>query len=232
MEDRTVHELTAAYALDALDDDERRAFEEHLPGCARCREEVADLSQTAALLAHGAPAATPRPALRDRILAEARRDGGATATVIPFPRRSGVVLGVAGAVTAAAAAIAIAFGVHSASLSRDLDDAQQAVDVLADPAAREIPLEGAKGRLVVNSEGSAALVVQGLRPAPKGKTYELWVIRDGAPRPAGLFEGEDEDDLVLLDERVDKDATVAATLERDGGVDAPTSRILFSASVT
>jgi anti-sigma-K factor RskA len=227
MEDQTVHELTAAYALDALDEDERRAFEEHLSRCARCREEVADLSQTAALLAHGAPAATPPPALRDRIIAEARRDGGAT--VIPFPRRSRVVLGVAGAVTAAAAAIAIAFGVHSASLSRDLDDAQEAVDVLADPAAREIPLEGANGRLVVNSEGAAALVVQGLRPAPKGKTYELWVIRDGAPRPAGLFEGEDESDLVLLDEPVRDDATVAVTLERDGGVDAPTTRILFSA---
>jgi anti-sigma-K factor RskA len=230
MEDRPVHELTAAYALDALDDNERRTFEEHLSACARCREELADLSQTAALLAHGAPAATPPPALRERILLEARRDGGAT--VIPFPRRTRVVLGVAGVVTAAAAVIAIAFGVQSASLSRDLDEAQEAVSVLGDPAARTIPLRGADGRLVVNSEGAAALVVQGLRPAPEGKTYELWVIRDGAPRPAGIFEGDDERDVVLLDERVDENATVAVTLERDGGVDAPTSRLLFSATTT
>jgi anti-sigma-K factor RskA len=230
MEERTVHELTAAYALDALDENERRTFEEHLSGCARCREELADLSQTAALLAHGAPAATPPPALRERILTDARRDGGAK--VIPFPRRSRVVLGVAGVVTAAAAVIAIAFGVQSASLSRDLDEAQEAVSVLGDPAARAIPLRGADGRLVVNSEGSAALVVQGLRPAPEGKTYELWVIRDGAPRPAGIFEGDDERDVVLLDERVDENATVAVTLERDGGVDAPTSRLLFSATPT
>ena len=229
MEERTVHELTAAYALDALDENERRTFEEHLSGCARCREELADLSQTAALLAHGAPAATPPPALRERILAEAR-DGGAT--VIPFPRRSRVVLGFAGVVTAAAAVIAIAFGVQSASLSRDLDEAQEAVSVLGDPAALTIPLRGADGRLVVNSEGSAALVVQGLRPAPEGKTYELWVIRDGAPRPAGIFEGNDEKDVVLLDERVDENATVAVTLERDGGVDAPTSQLLFSATPT
>ena len=230
MEDRTVHELTAAYALDALDENERRTFEEHLSGCARCREELADLSQTAALLAHGAPAAMPPPRLRERILAEARQNGGAK--VIPFPRRSRVVLGVAGAVTAAAAAIAIAFGIHSASLSQDLDEANEAVAVLGDPAARAIPLRGADGRLVVNSEGSAALVVQGLRAAPKGKTYELWVIREGAPKPAGIFEGDDERDVVLLDERVDEDATVAVTLERDGGVDAPTSRLLFSASAT
>ena len=34
MEQRRLHELTAAYALDALDADEARAYEEHLAGCA------------------------------------------------------------------------------------------------------------------------------------------------------------------------------------------------------
>lgn len=228
MEDRAVHELTAAYALDALDDEERRAFEEHLADCGRCRAELADFSQTAALLSYGVPPTTPPAALRERILAEARSDRGAT--VVPFPRRSRVVLGAAAAVTAVAATLAIAFGVRSASLSEELDEARTAVAVLGDPDARSVPLEGANGRLVVDPEGTAALVVRGLPSAPKGKTYELWVIRDGSPRPAGLFEGDDEDDLVLLDETVEDDATVAVTLERDGGVDAPTGRMLFSAS--
>jgi anti-sigma-K factor RskA len=228
MEDRAVHELTAAYALDALDEEERLLFEEHLSECARCRHELADFSQTAALLAHGTPPATPPPALRERILAEARSDRGAK--VIPFPRRPRLVLGTAAALTAVAATLAIAFGVRSASLSEDLDEARTAVAVLADPAGRSVPLRGANGRLHVDSEGAAALVVQGLPAAPEGKTYELWVIRDGSPTPAGLFEGDDEQDLVLLDENVDDDATVAVTLEPDGGVDAPTGRMLFSAS--
>jgi anti-sigma-K factor RskA len=228
MDDQAVHELAAPYALDALGEDERRAFEEHLSGCVQCREELSDLGQTAALLAHGAPAATPPPALRDRILAEARP--AQEATVIPFPRRSKVVLGVAGLATAAAAALAIGLGVRSASLSEDLDEARTAVAVLADPAGRSVRLRGAHGRLVIDSEGKAALVVQNLRTAPEGKTYELWVIRDEKPRPAGLFEGDDERDLVLLDERVDEDETVAVTLEADGGVDAPTGRPIFSAS--
>ena len=228
MEDQAIHELTAAYALDALDEDERTSFEEHLSTCARCREELADLGQTAALLAHGAPAATPPPALRERILAEARSSNGAT--VIPFPRRPRLALSVAAAITAAAAVLAIAFGVRSASLSDDLDETRKAVAILGDPGARSIPLEGADGRLVVDPKGSAALSVQGLRPAPKGKTYELWVIDDGKPRPAGLFEGEEGRNVVLLDEQVDRGARVAATLERDGGVDEPTGRQLFSAS--
>jgi anti-sigma-K factor RskA len=228
MEDRELHDLTAAYALDALDEDERGAYEAHLPGCTRCREELADLAQTAALLAHGAPAATPPPALRERILEEAHRNRGGQ--VLSFPRRPRIVLAAAGTLAAAAAAIAIVAGVQWASVSDDLDDAKSALSVLADPEARSVPLEGAKGRLVVDREGSAAIIVGELDLAPSGRTYELWVIRGDNPRRAGLFEGGDEPDLVLLEERVDGPATVAVTLERDGGVDAPTGRQLFSAT--
>jgi anti-sigma-K factor RskA len=228
MEDRALHELTAAYALDALDEDERASYEEHLSTCARCREELADLGQTAALLAHGAPAATPPPALRERILAEARSRNGAT--VVPFPRRPRLALSVAAAITAAAAVLAIAFGVRSLSLSDDLDQSQEALRILADPSARSIPLEGAQGRLVVDSTGSAVVAVEGLRTAPSGKTYELWVIRGDRPRPAGLFDGDEPNDLAVLDEKVRRGEKVAATLEAEGGVDQPTGRLLFSAS--
>src|SRR5579862_3782979 len=41
-------ELLGAYALDAVDDDERRVLEEHLRGCAACREEVAEHREVAA----------------------------------------------------------------------------------------------------------------------------------------------------------------------------------------
>jgi len=36
-----IHELTAAYALDAFDPGERSAYEAHLAGCERCRKELA-----------------------------------------------------------------------------------------------------------------------------------------------------------------------------------------------
>ncbi len=44
-----LHEQVAAYALDALDDDERRAYEAHLAGCEQCRAELAGLTDTAGL---------------------------------------------------------------------------------------------------------------------------------------------------------------------------------------
>ena len=36
--------MTVAYALDALDADERRAYEEHLVDCERCRDELGGLA--------------------------------------------------------------------------------------------------------------------------------------------------------------------------------------------
>ena len=69
-----LHELTAAYALDALDPADEAAYEEHLAHCARCQEELALLSGAASALALAAGAADPPPALRERILDAARAE--------------------------------------------------------------------------------------------------------------------------------------------------------------
>jgi anti-sigma-K factor RskA len=218
MEREDVHDLSAAYALDALGEDERSAFEEHLRVCDRCRAAVADFAETAALMAYGAAETAPPPELRSRILDEVRRE---RQVVVPL-RRPRLVFGAA---AAAAAAVALGVGLWAASLSSELDRTRATIDVLADPA-RTVELTGADGRLVVDEEGAAALVVRGLQPAPAGKTYEIWVIED-RPRPAGLF--DEPGQVVLLDRRVPEDAVVAVTVEDDGGADAPTSEPLFSA---
>src|SRR3954468_13451869 len=60
-------ELLGAYALDAIDDDEREAIEAHLLTCPRCRAEVAEHREVAAFLSKGAPAPD---GVWDRIAAE------------------------------------------------------------------------------------------------------------------------------------------------------------------
>jgi anti-sigma factor RsiW len=52
-----VEELLGAYALDAVDDDERQQVEAHLAVCPRCEAEVRDHREVAALLAHTGGAA-------------------------------------------------------------------------------------------------------------------------------------------------------------------------------
>ena len=132
---------------------------------------------------------------------------------------------------AAAAAIAIGLGVWGVSLSDDLDAQRQASALLADPNAEAVSLDGADGRLVVSPDGQAALVVS-LDDAPAGKTYEAWVIRDGTATPAGVFETEDGRGIHVLDEPVAAGETVAVTLERDGGVDAPSGDPLLTATLS
>jgi anti-sigma-K factor RskA len=226
MDSGTIHELSAAYALDALDPAEEREFEQHLRTCDDCREDVASFEAAAAALAFGVDSPGPPPALRGRIL---ERVASERAVVVPFRRRR-VSFGLVSGLAAAAAVVAVGLGIWAASLSNDLDRNRDLVAVLGDPAARSIDLDGADGRLVVAPEGAAALVVRNLDPAPEGQTYQAWVIEGKAPpRPAGLFEGGDRHDALVLDQRVPANAVVAVTVEQDGGVDAPTNQPVFSA---
>jgi anti-sigma-K factor RskA len=214
------HDLTAAYALDALDEADTELYEEHLRTCEPCREELASLRSAAAALAHVAPPAAPPPELREQILEQARSE---RPNVRPLVRRR-VLLP---AVTAVAAACAIALlAVWASSLHRDLNRRNQLLAVLADPAAQHVALKGAQGTLVVGRNGDAALVTS-LPPAPSGKTYELWVIKGGTPTPAGLYGGGRS---VLVHGRVAPGTTVAVTVERAGGVDAPTTKPILTAS--
>jgi anti-sigma-K factor RskA len=225
MESGTVHELTAAYALDALDASEQREFEEHLRTCASCREELASFQTAAASLGFAVESPQPPPALRGRILERVHAERG---VVVPL-RRPRFVLGAVSGLAAAAAVAAIGLGIWATSLSNDLDRTRAALAIVGDPSARSIDLSGATGRLVVAPEGRAALVVRSLAAAPAGRTYEVWVIEGNRPRPAGLFEGGEQRNVVLLDRNVPADAVVAVTVEQDGGVEAPTGKPLFTA---
>lgn len=63
----SIHALSGAYVVDALDDDERVGFEAHLPGCRDCQVEVAELRRAAGELAHEV-AEEPPAALRASVL--------------------------------------------------------------------------------------------------------------------------------------------------------------------
>jgi anti-sigma-K factor RskA len=215
-----VHELTAGYALDALDSEERRAYEAHLPGCESCRAELAAFWETTAALAVAASGPAPPAELKERILATVRAE---PPVVVPLaPRRRRVVPALAAA-AAVAAVVALATGLWATRLSGELDETRAALALLADPGARTVALRSGSGRLVVGPDGRALLLLPGLEPAPAGKTYEVWIVASGSPRPAGLFDGRDAIDVVTLEGRVEPGAVVAVTVEAAGGVPAPTS---------
>jgi anti-sigma-K factor RskA len=216
-----LHDLTAGYALDALDPDERARYEEHLASCERCRDELQGFWQVAGALGRAAGGPTPPASLRERILEQA---GDERPNVVPLRRR--ITAPVLASAAAVAAVVAVALGIWSLGLSRDLDDANSVLAVLSDPNARVHESADGEANLVVTPTGRAALVVRMLAPAPAGKDYEIWVFEDGVPQRAGLFE---RPGVTMLSRKVAPGQTVAVTLEPDGGVDAPTSDPLFTA---
>jgi anti-sigma-K factor RskA len=66
-------DFAASYALDALDERERAAFEAHLAQCSQCREDVDSYRMVAGLLAFTAEPRSPSPELKQRILRSARQ---------------------------------------------------------------------------------------------------------------------------------------------------------------
>jgi anti-sigma-K factor RskA len=201
-----LHDLTAAYALDALDADETEAYERHLGQCEQCRTQLAELNEAAAALAFGGAAPAPPARLRSVILETAAAE---RANVVPFVRRRWVARGLA--VTAAAAACA-AVGLIVAS-------------------TRSSTVRVITASVVVGPNRTATLEVSGLPAAPRGETYEAWVIpAGGRPRPSGLFAGGGATAL-RLPGSMPQAAVVAVTLERAGGVSSPTTTPLVRTPV-
>jgi anti-sigma-K factor RskA len=210
-----IHELSAAYALDALDRVDRQRFEEHLAQCGECRDDVASFQATAAALAYDVDVPAPPDTLRERILERARSEQ--PRNVLQFrPRRW--ALPVATGAAAVAACAALAFGLWAVSLNNELGDRAEAIE-----------LTGADGSLLIEPSGEATLIVDGLGRAPAGQTFEIWVIEEDRPLPAGLFPGAPGRSVVPLSRPVPDGAVVAVTLERAGGVQKPTGDPLFTA---
>ena len=232
MEAHTLHDLTAAYALDALEAEDAREYEAHLARCERCREELASLAEASSALAYATEAPAPPPELRARILQQARSE---RPNVVPMRPRWAVPIA---AVAAVAACAAIGLGIWAATLSGRLDRRDEALaqsvaqqeriaGLLARPDSKTIASAHGTIALVVTGTGDAALVVRDLPDPGQQFTYEAWVSDGGAPKPAGLFRGGNVV-AVPLEQPVRKGATVLVTKEPRSGTSAPTSQPFIS----
>ncbi|MBK1787755.1 anti-sigma factor [Prauserella sp. ASG 168] len=242
--------LTGAYAVHALGEAERTAFEEHLAGCEACAQEVRELTATAARLGEAA-AAEPPPALRQRVLdeiARTRQDPPET-TVVPFPARrdrSRLVTRIAVAAAVAALALATGLGVVTVRTNQQLDQAEQRLEqasergaamasVLYAPDAHVVhgSADGAAMTAVVSrSEGRAVLMPERMPEAPSGHVHQLWAIGPGGARSMALMPdagGGDRQPLVAA--LPDGTDVLGVTVEPDGGSPQPTTDPLMSLSL-
>lgn len=198
-----IEELLGAFALDAVDGDEARVVADHLVDCARCRAEVAEHREVAALLAHGG---TDAPAhLWDRIAASIEGTGPSETDMVLRPppglftkpnvagrtlprswRRQAVL-----PVAAVAAAVIGVLGFQVVDQGAKLDDQGQRIEELAngdglsrafqsalgEPDAELVELRSPDGEhevRAVMTEGLGYVHAAGLPGLPEGRTYQLW----------------------------------------------------------
>jgi anti-sigma factor RsiW len=213
-----VVELLGAYALHAVDADERNLVDEHLVECPKCRAELHDHEQVATLL--GNTGGDAPEGLWDRI-------AGALEEAPPpmrldLPAGRGVVVPLAGrrrpagraavALVAAAAALVIAvLGVKVVNQEDRIGRLQTAMEdtaivraanlALADPHAAKARLASLDGSVtaaaVVLPDGSGYLLAQDMPALDRGKTYQLWGQTGGGLISLGLL-GSHPNDVVAF----------------------------------
>ena len=169
-------DLLGAFALDALEPDEADAVDLHLRDCPRCRAEVEEYRETAAMLAFGGVSAPPGVWERIQAGLEEAPPELELARVIPMkPSRWQSY----GAKLAAAAAVVISMLALGVSIIRGNGDEPSSLDseiaaVVLDPEATPVRLEGSGSAEVYLLDGKAYLVKHSLPALPAGETYQLW----------------------------------------------------------
>ena len=237
-----VHALSGAYAVDALDPDERLRFEAHLRECPACQAEVAGLREAVAMLG-GDAAVAPPAGLRASVLAgiETVRPLPPvtalepTAEVRPLrPRRR--FLGLAGPqlALAAAAVLVVVAAVGGVWLWQGSDDdapeltAAEQVLTAADAVhtTRQFPDGSSATVYVSRSEGRAVIVTDDMAPAPTGKDYQLWLVGPDGSMVPDLVMPDDPDTTKVLEGDASEVTAVGITVEPDGGSEEPSTEPL------
>ena len=241
--------LAAVYAVGALDGDDLARFEDHLAsGCAACTAALRQHDETFARLVSAGPRVEPPADVRDALIA---RLAATAPRSLPAPRRwvpraAAIAGGMLVTAALGAGFMAAHYEARLGTVAREMAATRErlardqealraevaaysaVVELLRDPATQVVTLGGtgpspdALGRVVWNDSAGGQVFVRNLPVPPAGKTYELWTIVAGTPRPAGTFSTDTSGNgshTVAPAGRVD---VFAVTLEPAGGVAMPT----------
>ena len=237
-----IHGLSGAYAVDALENGERAAFEQHLAECPECQAEVASLREAATQLS-ALSETMPPPSVRDAVLAGISNvrplppleppstvsspASSADADVLPMrPRRRPSWL------LAAAAAVLVAVGGlswHPWSHGPDNGQLTATEQVLRAGDAQRLQkvVDGARATIVRSASlGEAVLIADHMPNAPAGKDYQLWLNLPGRGMvSAGLMPRNAQQPVtVLLQGDARKALGAGITVEPAGGSTKPTTQ--------
>lgn len=227
-----VRELLGAWALDAVDDVERRAVERAIAEDEDTATEARALRETVARLAEADAVPAPED-VRDRVLASvaaAPQRGSAEPSTSarhasrPSRRNHGSRWLLAAA-AAAAVVIPTGIAVHQADRAGTAEDRlREFTEALARPDAELLTTDiagGGRAAALVSDE-EVLFAASAVPELGEESTYQLWLIDEGGPSSAGVLTVEDG----RLEARLDAlppGGALAMTVEPAGGSPQPTS---------
>lgn len=236
-----IHALGGAYALDAVDDLERVAFERHLTDCETCAMDVAEYRETLTRLAEGAWSVPP-PQMREQVLARA----AATPQLPPAGHRRSAASPVARwRRLAAAAAVVGVLGTGVAATTYAVQEQRLAAERVTVAAAQERAARieavlgaadaslrtdeltgGGRVTIVTSAEQDAGVVVLADAPPPgSDRSYQLWVAEETTPISVGVLAAGQAAATELIEGVRGREA-FEVSLEPAGGSPAPTLPVL------
>ncbi|MBW9093218.1 anti-sigma factor [Microbacterium jejuense] len=241
MDEQEFAQLAAGAALRALSPADLEAFEAARREHPEWEQLVEADAATAAALADAVPGVVPPPAVRAELLSRLTstpqaQEGSGTSAPSPRAPAAGSEPPVAPVrraprrwtrgilALAASVALFVALGVGAALIS-DYVNRPPAVVALQQieeaPDARSATGEIADGGSATahwsESVGKAVVVTEGLPRIAEDETFELWLVRDGEPLPAGTFEPASGTTAALLNGAMEPGDVIAVTVEPQGG---------------
>jgi anti-sigma-K factor RskA len=247
-----LRELAPGYLMRTLTPDEQRTFEEALGHATMGPELQAELVVHRAALEGivTAGAAAPSASLRDRVAARIAVESRASApnagpTPTTTPRWIPVALSFA---LAASTVFAVALRQQIGTLREALDTQRGRLQLAESQLAKRdstlrVLTEGGDDLVLVRlspgaptgpalqlfwnvRSGRAVVHASGLRTLPDGRTYQLWLIRNGTPESVALFQPDSQGTQLLRTIEVPVGtgtiAAFAVTEEPAGGSAQPT----------
>jgi anti-sigma-K factor RskA len=237
----SIRELLPAYALGALDADERRLVDSHLPACPDCQAALAEFRAVEQGLLHATPTREPPARIRAGLIARLAE----TRPPVPVRRRrwgsfaAGLALTVLLALNLLLAGQLRQAQAQQAALAEQLAAGQLALELLSHAGTRTHAAAGesASGSLIVNTTANTAVLsAKGLIELDAQHVYQLWLIpAEGQPVSIGLFQPRGQAGAFILPiqpEHVLADfAGFGITIEPAAGSPTPTGPLVLTADL-
>lgn len=223
-----------AYVLGALPELEAELLERHLAMCESCRADVEELRPVTAAMARSVPQVEPPPSLKASLMETVSAEAKARVDGVPARSRerrsfgswlSGLHPRMAAAMAVGVLALGVVVGVAVDQIAGSGGGGTMTIAAKID--RRQMPTGDAS--LAVGGD-TARLELTGAPQPPAGRVYQLWYQHGKTIERGGTFRPE-SDGSYTADVPVKGADAVMVTVERAGGVPAPTGPPVMQFSV-